>query len=261
MKYRWVALTVTTVGSLMSSLDTTIVILGLPTILDDLHATIVHGIWVITGYQLMLTVLLVLLGRLADMYGRVRLYNLGFIIFTLGSLLAGLSGNGTQLVVFRFIQGSGAALLSANSAAIITDAFPLEELGAALGTNMMAFNVGAVVGYTLGGAIITFLGWRSIFLINVPVGVFGTIWAYKRLKEVSVRAPGQRFDYLGSALYSAGLSVILLALTIGDPASLPNILLLVAGIAIFAVVVFVERRQRFPTLDLRLFKIRVFRRG
>ena len=126
---------------------------------------------------------------------------------------------------------------------------------------MMAFNVGAVVGYTLGGAIITFLGWRSIFLINVPVGVFGTIWAYKRLKEVSVRAPGQRFDYLGSALYSAGLSVILLALTIGDPASLPNILILVAGIAIFAVVVLVERRQRFPTLDLRLFKIRVFAAG
>ena len=233
MKYKWVALTVTTVGSIMSSLDTTIVVIGLPTILNDLHATIMHGIWVITGYQLMLTVLLVLLGRLADMYGRVRLYNLGFVIFTFGSLLAGLSRNGSQLVVFRFIQGSGAALLSANSAAIITDAFPLEELGTALGTNMMAFNVGAVVGYTLGGAMITFLGWRSIFFINVPVGIFGTVWAYKRLKEVSVRASGQSFDYLGSVLYCAGLSVILLALTIGDPTSLRNILILVAGIAIF----------------------------
>ncbi|HUI69871.1 MAG TPA: MFS transporter [Spirochaetia bacterium] len=261
MKYKWVALTVTTVGSLMSSLDTTIVVIGLPTILTDLHASIVHGIWVITGYQLMLTVLLVLLGRLGDMYGRVRLYNLGFVIFTIGSLLAALSRDGTQLVVFRFIQGSGAALLSANSAAIITDAFPLEELGTALGTNMMAFNVGAVLGYTLGGAMITFLGWRSIFFINVPIGIFGTVWAYKRLKEVSVRASGQRFDYLGSVIYCAGLSVILLALTIGDPTSWRNLLILIAGIALFAVVVFVERRQRFPTLDLRLFRIRVFAAG
>lgn len=261
MKYKWVALTVTTVGSLMSSLDTTIVVLGLPTFLGDLHATIVHGIWVITGYQLMLTVLLVLLGRLADMYGRVRLYNLGFVIFTFGSLLAGISRTGTELVMFRLIQGSGAALLSANSAAIITDAFPLEELGTALGTNMMAFNVGAVLGYTLGGALITFLGWRSIFLINVPIGIFGTIWAYKRLKEVSVRTPGQRFDYLGSVLYCVGLSVILLALTIGDPTSARNLLILAAGVVIFAAVIFVERRQRFPTLDLRLFRIRVFAAG
>jgi EmrB/QacA subfamily drug resistance transporter len=261
MKYKWVALTVTTVGSLMSSLDTTIVVIGLPAILNDLHATIVHGIWVITGYQLMLTVLLVLLGRLSDMYGRVRLYNIGFVIFTVGSLLAGLSANGTQLVVFRFLQGSGAALLSANSAAIITDAFPLEELGTALGTNMMAFNVGAVVGYTVGGFMITFLGWRSIFFINVPVGIFGTVWAYKRLKEVGVRAAGQSFDYLGSILYCAGLSVVLLAMTIGDPTSVRNILILAAGIAVFALVVFIERRQRFPTLDLRLFRIRVFAAG
>ncbi|HET6487777.1 MAG TPA: MFS transporter [Spirochaetia bacterium] len=261
MKYKWTALTVTTVGALMSSLDTTIVIIGLPTILNDLHATIVHGIWVITGYQLMMTVLLVLLGRLADMHGRVRLYNIGFVIFTIGSLLAGLSRNGAQLVAFRFIQGSGAALLSANSAAIITDAFPPGELGMALGTNMMAFNVGAVVGYTLGGAMITFLGWRSIFFINVPVGIFGTVWAYKRLREVSIRASGQGFDYLGSALYCAGLAVILLALTVGDPTSARNVLVLVAGLVVFAVVILVERRQRFPTLDLALFRIRVFAAG
>jgi EmrB/QacA subfamily drug resistance transporter len=261
MKYKWVALTVTTVGTFMSGLDATIVVIGLPTILNSVHATIVHGIWIITGYQLMMTVLLVLLGRLADMHGRVRLYNIGFVIFTFGSLLAGLSGNGVQLVVCRFIQGSGAALLSANAAAIITDAFPPGELGAALGTNMMAFNVGAVVGYTLGGAMITFLGWRSIFFINVPVGIFGTVWAYMRLKEVSVRASGQRFDYRGSVLYCASLSVILLALTVGDPTSPRNILILVAGIALFVVVVFVESRQRFPTLDLALFRIRDFASG
>jgi EmrB/QacA subfamily drug resistance transporter len=261
MKYKWVALTVTTVGSFMASLDSTIVVIGLPTILNQLHATIVHGIWIITGYQLMMTVLLVLLGRLADMYGRVRLYNIGFIIFTFGSVLAGLSRTGTELVIFRFIQGSGAALLSANSVAIITDAFPSGELGMALGTNVMAFNVGAVVGFTLGGAVITFLGWRSIFFLNVPVGLFGTVWAYKRLREMSVRAAGQRFDYLGAGLYCVGLSVVLLGLTIGDPTSTRNLLMLAVGIAVFVVVVFVERRQQFPTLDLQLFRIRVFAAG
>ena len=138
MDYKWVALSVTTVGVFMSSLDMSIVVVGLPTILQDLHASIVHGIWIITGYTLMMTILLVLLGRLADLYGRVRLYNMGFAIFTVGSLLCALSRTGEQLVIFRFFQGAGAALLMANSAAIITDAFPRKELGMGLGTNMMA---------------------------------------------------------------------------------------------------------------------------
>jgi EmrB/QacA subfamily drug resistance transporter len=261
MDYKWVALSVTTVGTFMSGLDGTIVVIGLPTILKSLNATIVHGIWIITGYQLMTTILLVLLGRLADIHGRVRLYNIGFVVFTVGSLLCALSRNGAQLVIFRFLQGSGAALLSANAAAIITDAFPAGQLGTALGTNMMAMNVAAVVGYTVGGMLITFLGWRSIFFINVPIGIFGTIWAYKRLKEVSVRASGQKFDYFGSILYCAGLSVILVALTIGSPTSTRNIFIFTAGIALFAVVIFVESRQKFPTLDLSLFKIRMFAAG
>ena len=142
MDYKWVALSVTTVGTFMASLDTTIVVIGLPTILQDLHASIVHGIWIITGYTLMMTILLVMLGRLADLYGRVRLYNLGFAIFTVGSLLCALSRTGEQLVIFRFLQGAGAALLIANSAAIITDAFPKGELGMGLGTNMMATEPG-----------------------------------------------------------------------------------------------------------------------
>ena len=122
----------------MASLDSTIVVIGLPTILQSLHASIVHGIWIITGYSLMMTILAVILGRLADLYGRVKLYNLGFAIFTVGSLLCALSQTGEQLIIFRFLQGSGAALLMANSAAIITDAFPKGELGMGLGTNMMA---------------------------------------------------------------------------------------------------------------------------
>ena len=174
MDYKWVALSVTGVGAFMSSLDGSIVVVGLPTVLQNLHASIVDGVWIITGYKLMMTILLVLLGRLADLYGKVRLYNLGFIIFTIGSLLCALSRTGEQLVIFRFLQGAGAALLLGNSIAIVTDAFPKTELGMGLGSIMMTANLGAIAGYTLSGVMITYFGWRSIFLINVPIGIFGT---------------------------------------------------------------------------------------
>ena len=258
MDYKWVALSVTIVGSFMASLDSNIVVLGLPTILKDLNATIVHGIWIITGYSLMMTILALVLGRMADLFGRVRLYNLGFAVFTLGSLFCALSQNGEQLVIFRFLQGTGAALLAVNSVAIITDAFPKGELGMGLGTNIMAMNVGAIAGFTIGGVMITSLGWRSIFLINVPIGIFGTIWGYLRLKEIRVKPVGEKF---GSVLYCIGLSTILLALTIGDPLSVRNIAILAGGLVFFVVVVFIELRQKHPTLDLTLFKIRAFAAG
>jgi EmrB/QacA subfamily drug resistance transporter len=261
MDYKWVALSVTTVGSLMASLDASIVVIGLPTVLQDLNASLIHGIWIITGYRLIMTILLVMFGRLADLHGRVKLYNLGFAVFTVGSLLCGLSRNGEQLVIFRFVQGSGAALLIANSAAIITDAFPKGQLGMGLGTNMMAANLGAIAGYTLSGVMITYFGWRSMFFLNVPIGIFGTIWGYKRLKEVGVRSVGQKFDYSGSILYCIGLSTILLGLTIGNPTSSRNIAILAGGVAVFVMVIFVELRQKYPTLDLTLFKIRLFAAG
>jgi EmrB/QacA subfamily drug resistance transporter len=261
MDYKWVVLSVTTVGMFMATLDSSIVVIGLPTVLDKLHADMVLGVWIITGYRLMMTLLLVLLGRLADLYGRVKLYNMGFAIFTVGSLACALSRTGEQLVVFRFLQGAGAALLMTNSAAIITDAFPKNELGMGLGTNIMAANLGAIAGYTLSGVMITYFGWQSIFLINVPVGIFGTIWGYLRLKEISVRAVGQKFDYAGSILYCVGLSTILLALTVGDPASTRNIAILAGGLLFMVGVIFIELRQKFPTLDLALFKIRLFAAG
>ena len=261
MDYKWVALSVTTVGIFMSSLDGSIVVIGLPTILQSLHASIVEGVWIIAGYRLMITILLIMFGRLADLYGRVKLYNLGFIIFTIGSLFCALSRTGEQLVIFRFLQGAGAALLMANTIAIITDAFPKNELGLGLGTSIMAANLGAIAGYTLSGVMITYFGWRSIFLINVPIGIFGTIWGYLRLKESGVKSVGQKFDYAGSILYCIGLSIILLALTIGDPASIINIAILVGGLAFFVAVIFVELRQKYPTLDLTLFKIRTFAAG
>jgi len=261
LDYKWVVLTVTTVAGFMSSLDSTIVVIGLPAILQDLHATIVHGIWIITGYQLMMTILLIVLGRVADLYGRVKLYNMGFAVFTVGSLCCALSRTGEQLVLFRLLQGAGAAFLAANSVAIIADAFPLGELGMALGISIMAFNVGAIAGYTLGGVMITLFGWRSIFLVNVPVGVFGTLWSYRRLKETSKRPVGEKFDYAGSILYSVGLLAILGALTLSNPTSLRSLLILAGGFALFLVFIFVERGQRYPTLDLNLFKIRLFAAG
>jgi MFS family permease len=165
------------------------------------------------------------------------------------------------LIIFRFLQGAGAALLAVNSVAIITDAFPKEQLGMGLGTNVMAANLGAITGYTLSGVMITYFGWRSIFLLNVPIGIFGTIWGYLRLKEIGVKLVGQKFDYAGSILYCIGLSIILLALTIGDPTSGRNIAILAGGLVFFVVVIFVELRQKFPTLDLKLFKIRLFATG
>jgi EmrB/QacA subfamily drug resistance transporter len=261
MDYKWVALSVTGVGAFMSSLDGSIVVVGLPTVLQNLHASIVDGVWIITGYKLMMTILLVLLGRLADLYSKVKLYNLGFVIFTIGSLLCALSRTGEQLVIFRFLQGAGAALLLGNSIAIVTDAFPKTELGMGLGSIMMTANLGAIAGYTLSGVMITYFGWRSIFLINVPIGIFGTIWGYLRLKEVGTKTVGQKFDYAGSILYCIGLSTILLALTIGDPTSGRNIAILAGGLAFFVAVVFVELNHKYPTLDLTLFKIRQFAMG
>jgi EmrB/QacA subfamily drug resistance transporter len=259
--YKWIALSVTGIGAFMSTLDGSIVVIGLPTILQKLNATIVEGVWIITGYKLMMTMFLVLFGRLADMYGRVKLYNLGFVIFTLGSLFCALSQNGGQLVAFRFLQGAGAALLMANSIAIIADAFPKKELGLGLGSIMMAANVGAIAGYTLSGVLITYFGWRSIFLMNVPIGIFGTIWGYLQLKEIGIKTGGQKFDYAGSILYCIGLAIVLLALTIGNPLSVRNLSVLAIGLVVFVAVILVELRQKYPIIDLALFRIRLFATG
>jgi EmrB/QacA subfamily drug resistance transporter len=261
MQYKWVALTVTTVGALMAALDSSCITIGLPTVLEDLNANIFHGIWIITGYRLMLTILLVMLGRIADMYGRVKLYNIGFAVFTLGSLFCAVSGTGEQLILSRFLQGSGAALLMANSAAIVTDAFPSNELGMGLGTNMMASNLGSMVGYTVSGIMISFFGWRSMFLINLPIGIFGTFWAYKRLKEVGVKSIGEKFDYTGSIVYCAALAIILYALTIGSIFDTTNQIILASGLSLFTLFIAIERKQKHPTLDLSLFRIRLFAAG
>ena len=265
MEYKWVVLTVTAVGTLMSGINMRVVVIGLPTIATALGADLETALWVTQAYQLLTTVGLLVVGRITDMFGRVKIYNLGFVIFTIGSALCSLSQNGVQLIVFRLLQGAGAAMLIANSIALITDATPLQQLGFAIGINQILFRVGSVLGLTLGGALIELTGWRSVFYMNVPVGIFGTLWAYIRLKETSgKRKNRERFDLWGFFAFITALGSLLLSTTFATMNSslLPFATLLAALSAVsFVLFIFQERRTDDPLLDLRLFSERLFAAG
>lgn len=183
VEYKWKAFSVTSIGALMSAADTTIVLLALLPIAENLHTDYITIVWVILAYLLVNTSLVLTLGRIGDIRGRKRMYNIGFVVFTIGSALSGLAGTGEILVVYRVIQGVGAALLTANSFAIISESFPENERGKAFGANAIVWGIGAVLGIILGGIIISYTSWRLIFLINIPIGIFGTIWAYRTLRE------------------------------------------------------------------------------
>ena len=261
VEYKWIVLSVTTIGALMAAIDSTIVILGLPDMMVKLHADLVEMIWVIMGYILVSTVFLLTFGRVADMLGRVRMYNLGFVIFTIGSALCGVSGNATQLIIFRLVQGSGAAMMVVNSVALITEVFPPNERGKALGINAITFSFGGVAGPVLGGLILTLADWRWIFFINVPVGLFGAIWGYSVLREMSARKPGERFDGIGALSFSIGLTALLIALTMGIQfsfTSTPIVVLFIVFLIGVAFFLWWERRATNPVLDLSLFNNRVY---
>jgi len=261
MEYKWIVLSVTTIGALMAAIDSTIVILGLPDMMVDLHSDLISMIWVIMAYILISTVFLLTFGRIADMLGRVRLYNLGFAIFTIGSALCGLSGSATQLILFRLVQGSGAALLVVNSVAILTEAFPPNERGRALGINGVTWAAGGVLGPVLGGLILSLGSWRWIFYVNVPIGLIGTLWGYRVLKELSIRKKGERFDFPGALTFSVSLVSILLALTLGIQQGWTNAPILALFAAFFAfMLIFLwwEQRARSPVIDFTLFKARVY---
>ena len=245
----------------MATLDSSIVVVGLPQVIFDLKTNIVVGVWIITIYRLMITVLLVGIGRWADLHGRVRLYNMGFAIFTLGSLLSGLSWAAEALLAFRLVQGIGAALLFVNSVAIVTDAFSGKDLGKGIGINQVAINAGTITGYTLSGVLIQFFTWRSIFFVNVPVGIFGTYWSRKRLREISRPAVGEKFDAPGAITFSVAITLLLLGLTLGSLTDLATQAIVGVSILLFAFFIFLERRAKFPALDLSLFKIRLFTAG
>lgn len=264
MQYKYVVLTNTTIGAFMAILDSNIVLIALPTITADLHATPFEAVWIVMGYILVNASLLLTFGRLSDVFGRVRLYNVGFAIFTVGSALCSIAPNGGSLVLFRLVQGSGGALLFSNSAALLTDAFPPTERGRALGLNQVAGTVGSVLGLALGGILAgSFLGWRSIFWINIPFGAFATAWAYFKLKELSEPRRNERPDPIGNLLFAGGLSVSLVGLMLGalvgwSPFFLGLVALGAVGVAGFVVA---ERRVKFPMMDLSLFRIREFASG
>ncbi len=259
--YKWIVLSVTTIGALMAAIDSTIVILGLPDMMVKLHADLIEMIWVIMGYILVSTVFLLTFGRVADLFGRVRMYNLGFVIFTIGSALCGFSLNATELIIFRLVQGSGAAMMVVNSVALITEVFPPNERGKALGLNAITFSIGGVAGPILGGLILTLADWRWIFFINVPVGIFGAVWGYTALREMSARKQGERFDPVGAISFSLGLTALLIALTLGislDFTSPPILVLFGVFLVGLAFFMWWEPKASNPVLDLSLFNDRVY---
>jgi len=262
MKYKWLVLSNTTVATLMSSIDTNIVLISLPTIgreLPGTNATLL--LWILIGYSLLTSVVLVNFGRLSDMFGRVRLYTLGFAVFTGGSLLCGFSGSGLELVLFRLVQAVGAGFLFSNSAAIITDAFPPNERGRALGINQVSIVVGAVSGLVLGGIITSTIGWRWIFFVNVPIGLIATLRARADLKEIARPERKPRIDWFGNVLFAAGLCALLLGVTLGALGQVSTndaIGLVLLGVAILGAFLWAEMHEQQPMLDLSLFRNRQF---
>ena len=251
-------LVVVLLGVMLTAVDTTIVVLGLPVMMADLHATMVSMVWVIMAYLLTLTVLGTQVGRLGDMFGRVRMYNLGFAIFTLGSVLCGLSQSDTQLVALRVLQAVGGAFVSANSGAIIADNVPAARRGRAYGLTGIGWNVGAVLGILLGGVLITFANWRLIFLINLPIGLVAFTLGYRVLRERSPRVR-QSIDGLGMLLLGGGLFLVLLALTnmTGSGWTAAHGATLLAGVLLIGLFLIWEQRAPAPILALSLFRQRV----
>lgn len=258
MEYKWRALSVTSVGSLMSAIDSTVVLLALVPIAKDLHADYVTIVWVVVAYLLANTSMVLTFGRLGDAYGRKKIYNTGFVVFTIGSLLSALSQSGLQLVAFRALQGIGSAMMLSNSLAIISEAFPVNERGRALGINSIVWSSGTVVGIVLGGLIITFTTWRWIFMINVPIGIFGTLWAYTTLRESSFRKAGESFDVPAAVMFTIGILALQLGFTFGllrgwtDTYTLASFAAAPVMLGIFTY--WELYRVSNPIVDLRMFR-------
>ncbi|HEY1920000.1 MAG TPA: MFS transporter [Streptosporangiaceae bacterium] len=278
-RYKWVALANTTASVFMATLDGSIVIIALPAIFRGIHldplaaGNISYLLWMIMGYRLVQAVLVVTVGRLGDMFGRVKIYNAGFVVFTVASILLSFDpyqgGHGALwLIGWRVLQAIGGSMLMANSAAILTDAFPAEQRGLALGTNQMAALAGMFVGLVAGG-LLAAIDWRWVFWVNVPVGIYGTIWAYLRLRDNGERHPA-RIDWWGNITFGVGLSAVLVAVTYGiqpygghtmgwtNPWVLAG---LIGGVALLVVFALIETKIAEPMFQLTLFRIRAFTAG
>ncbi|MEU3511982.1 MFS transporter [Streptomyces longwoodensis] len=278
-RYKWTALTNTTAAVFMSGLDGSIVLIALPAIFRGVHldplapGNIAYLLWMIMGYRLVQAVLVVTVGRLGDMYGRVRIYNSGFAVFTFASILLSFDpfdgGHGAMwLIAWRVVQAVGGSMLAANSAAILTDAFPKEQRGFALGINQVAGLAGMFLGLVAGG-LLSAWDWRAVFWVNVPVGVFFTLWAYRTLREPDKRGGG-RIDWWGNITFAVGLSAVLIGLTSGlqpyggHTMGWTNPLvdgLIVGGLVLLAAFVAIENRVSAPMIQLGLFRLRAFTFG
>ncbi len=265
--HKWWVLATIDVGILMATIDASIVNIALPTILGELHTTLAATEWVLEAYLLTITSLLLPFGRLADMFGRKKMYTSGFVLFTVGSALCGISQSVDELVAFRVLQAVGSAMLLANSFAIVTAVFPARQRGMALGINGTVVATGFTLGPTLGGLIISTLGWRWIFYVNVPIGIIGTLAAAVILIERLVtgnRQGRQRFDVAGALTSTLALMALVVALNLGPEYGWTS--LLVLGLAALFVVlagawVAVESRVEQPMVDLALFHRRTFTAG
>jgi MFS family permease len=278
--YKWIALSNTTLAVLLATLDGSITIIAMPDIFRGIKLNpLASGnsfylLWMVLGYLIVSSVLIVSLGRLGDMYGRVRIYNLGFVIYTVASLLLTIdwmtgAAGATYLVVLRLFQGVGGAFLLANSAAILTDAFPRNQRGMALGINNIVGVSGMFIGLILGGLLAP-INWRLVFLISVPVGLFGTVWAYMKLRELSRPQSGAKVDWPGNITFALGLILIMVSITYGirpygDHAmgwTSPRVLAL-AGSGVLFLIAFavIELRTADPMFRLPLLRIRAFSAG
>ncbi|HYB16793.1 MAG TPA: MFS transporter, partial [Streptosporangiaceae bacterium] len=273
-RYRWVALSNTTLSITMATIDASIVIIAMPAIFRGIRlnplapGNVTFLLWMILGYLLVQSVLVVTLGRLGDMFGRVRIYNLGFLVFTLASIALSLDPfigpqGALWLIGFRFVQAFGGAMLMANAAAILTDAFPANKRGMALGVNQIAGISGQFIGLLLGGLLVT-VSWRLVFWVNVPIGLFGTIWAYKSLREIATTKRA-RIDWVGNVMFAGGLGALLVAITYGirpygghatgwtNPWIITG---LAGGTAVLIVFCVIETKIAEPMFQMSLFKIR-----
>ena len=272
--YKWSVLTNTTLGMLMATVNASILIISLPAIFDGLHlnplapGNVSYLLWMLMGYLLVTAVLVVTLGRLGDMYGRVKIYNAGFAVFTAASVALALTPMGGQagaiwLIAFRVVQGVGGAMIIANSTAIITDAFPARQRGTALGVNQVAGLAGSFIGLVLGG-VLSAWHWQAIFWVSVIVGAVGAWWAYRNLRETATRREGVKIDWWGNLTLAVGLTVLLAAITYGiqpyggrtegwtNPMVLAGV---IGGVVLLVAFGFIESRVAQPIFRFALFKI------
>ncbi len=258
--YRWWALSCTSLGMLLAATNSGTLIIALPDLERSLHTSLLALVWVILAYLIASTVLVLSAGRLSDLFGRKNAYIGGFVVFAAASLGAGFAANGDQLILWRVLQGVGSAFLFANSAAVVTDAFPREQLGVAMGANTMVAAVGLVLGPVLGGALVN-ISWHLVFWFNVPLALAGAAWAAVVLRELAKQDGERGLDLAGTVTFVVGLTALVLAVSRGGLSGWDGAIVII-GFALAAVLlpawVLIERRGRAPMLDLSIFSDRMF---